>query len=87
MQFEEVHFGKLQETGEYITIKKFIEGTFEKYIKNTEELCVPGANIIGQKAACLAHFYEKSMKQLMVLVGSGHLFYDPEIAPTCWKGQ
>ena len=48
VQFEEVHFGKLQETGECITI--------EKYINNTGELCVPEANLIGQKAACLAHF-------------------------------
>ena len=83
VQFEEVHFGKLQETGECITIEKFIEGTFEKYINNTGELCVPEANLVGQNAACLAHFsYEKSKKQLMVLdlQGSGHLFYDPEIA-------
>ena len=27
VQFEEVHFGKLQETGECITIEKFIEDT------------------------------------------------------------
>ena len=90
VQFEEVHFGKLQETGECITIEKFIEGTFEKYINNTGELCVPEANLVGQKAACLAHFsYEKSNKQLMVLdlQGSGHLFHDPEIASTELVGK
>lgn len=85
LKFEEVHFGKLQETGECITIERYIEGTFEKYINNTGELCVPKSNLIGQKAECLAHFsYEKSKKQLVVLdlQGTGHLLYDPEIAST-----
>lgn len=85
LQFETVYFGKMQDTGECITVERYIDGNFQKYLNNTGELSVPNDNLLGQKAECLAHFsYEKSKKQLMVLdlQGSGHLLYDPEIAST-----
>ena len=62
VQSEQVHFGKLQETG-CTTIQRYIKDTFEKYINNIGELCDPEANLIGQKEACLAHFsYVRSLK-------------------------
>ncbi len=83
LQFQVVYFGKIQATGECVTIEQFIKGDFAKYINNTGEICVSTDNLIGQKAECLVHFsYETSNHQLMVLdlQGSGHILYDPEIA-------
>ena len=81
LRFKDIYFAKLD--NECLTLEKFIEGKFEKYMNNTGELCVSHDNVIGQKAECFSHFsYEKSNSQLMVadLQGSGHMFFDPEIA-------
>ena len=90
LQFEMVYFGKIQDTGECITVERYIDGNFQKYINNMGKLSVHNNNFLGQKAECFAHFFnEKSKKQLMVLdlQGSGHLLYDPEIASTNLHGE
>ena len=56
LQFQVVYFGKIQATGECVTIEQFIKGDFAKYINNTGEICVSTDNLIGQKAECLVHF-------------------------------
>ena len=86
LKYQEVYFAKLD--SECLTLEKFIEGKFEKYLNNTGELCVPDENVIGRKAQCLSYFsYEISNGQPMVLdlKGSGHILYDPEIASATIK--
>jgi hypothetical protein len=79
MQFQMVYFGKIQGTGECVTIERCIKGEFVKYVNNTGELCVSSGHLLGQKAECLVHFsYKKSNHQLMVLdlQGSSHMLFD-----------
>ncbi|CAB3977778.1 transient receptor potential cation channel subfamily M member 6-like [Paramuricea clavata] len=90
MQFQMVYFGKIQGTGECITIERYIKGEFVKYVNNTGELCVSSGHLLGQKAECLVHFsYEKSNHQLMVLdlQGSSHMLFDPEVASKKLVGE
>ena len=66
------------DTGDYVTIEEFIEGTFVKYIDNTGLRCVNDSNLMGQKVECLVNFtYEKSQEKLMVvdLQVSGYTLY------------
>ena len=68
--------------GEVVTVEKFIEGDFIKYVNNTGERCVDD-NLIADKAEAFCHYsYEKSEGKLMVvdIQGSNYILYDPEIA-------
>ena len=53
--------------GEFVTLEDFIEGTFEKYINNTGEICGDGTSEISLKAEAFVHFtYVNSNQQLIV---------------------
>jgi len=74
-----LHVGKLY--GECITVEKYLEGEFQKYINNTGD--VFGGSELTMKAEAFSHFtYQKSGQQLMVvdIQGVSHQLFDPEIA-------
>eukprot|EP00112_Aurelia_sp_Birch-Aquarium-sp1_P010918 Seg2308.6 transcript_id=Seg2308.6/GoldUCD/mRNA.D3Y31 product="Transient receptor potential cation channel subfamily M member 6" protein_id=Seg2308.6/GoldUCD/D3Y31 len=67
---------------EYVTIEKFIYGTFEKHINNTGAIS-SAETVIARKASAFVHFsYEQSQRKLMVvdIQGCGYTLMDPEIA-------
>ena len=67
---------------EYVTIEKFIYGTFEKHINNTGAI-TSTETVIARKASAFVHFsYEKSQWKLMVvdIQGCDYILMDPEIA-------
>ena len=69
--------------GEFVTLEDFIEGTFEKYINNTGEICGDGTSEISLKAEAFDHFtYVNSNQQLIVsdIQGVNYWLCDPEIA-------
>lgn len=70
--------------GESVTLESFLEGTFQKFINNTGELCGDDyTSEISLKAEAFVHYtFVKSGKQLMVtdIQGVNYLLCDPEIA-------
>ena len=81
--YNKVYFSCM--SGEYVTIEKFIEGTFIKWINNTGDVCVEKKDTteVSLKAEAFVHYtYIKSKKQLMVtdIQGIGYTLCDPEIA-------
>jgi hypothetical protein len=65
--YDKVYFSCMN--GEYITIEKFIQGTFNKWVNNTGEICVATkeSTEVSLKAETFVHYmYIKSKKQLMV---------------------
>lgn len=80
-KYDKVFYGKVG--SEYITLERFIEGDFVKYINNTGKTSLPDAGEIILKAETFVHYtYVKSGKQLMVLdlQGVDNNLCDPEIA-------
>lgn len=83
-QYNKVYFSCMG--SEYVTIEKFIEGTFTKWINNTGEILCAGkeeTTEVSLKAETFVHYtYIKSKKQLMVsdIQGIGYTLCDPEIA-------
>jgi len=66
-----------------VTLEDFIEGTFEKYINNTGEICGDCYSEISLKAEAFVHFtYVNSNQQLIVsdIQGVNYWLCDPEIA-------
>ena len=81
-RYRNVYCGKTKE-GECVTIEKFIDGKFRKYLNNTGLLCGDKADPLCQKAKCLAHFSQEKSKGKILLVdiqGGGFEPYDPEVA-------
>jgi len=79
-EYKKVFMGKT-DSGEFVSIGKFIKGDFVKYINNNGEVCEEGT--VCDKAQAFVHFtYEKSEGKLIVLDihGAGYTLYDPEIA-------
>ena len=71
----------------FVTVEKFIDGTFTKWINNTGDTCVDRkkSTEISLKAETFVHYtYIKSKKQLMVtdIQGIEYSLCDPEIAST-----
>ena len=67
-------------SGEFVSIKEYIDGDFIKYIKNNGDVCEKGT--VCDKAEAFVHFtHEKSEGKLIVLdiQGAGYTLYDPEI--------
>ncbi|KXJ10632.1 Transient receptor potential cation channel subfamily M member 6 [Exaiptasia diaphana] len=82
LTYTKVYLGKLY--GEYVTIEKYLEGTFSKHVNNTGKVCGDGSEV-SLKAEAFSHYtYQKSREQLMVLdvQGVGFDLCDPEIATT-----
>jgi hypothetical protein len=68
---------------EIVTVEEFIPRDFEKYIKNTGNVCGDAESDVCQKTKCLVHYtFERSDKQLMLLdiQGCDYTFFDPEVA-------
>ena len=67
--------------GEHVTIEKYIDGEFTKYVNNTGSVLCEGE--IGEKAEAFIHFtWERSGKNFMLLdlQGVGYLRCNPEIS-------
>lgn len=79
--FTKLYYGKFKE--EAVTVEKFIDGTFVKYVNNTGDIVVRDQSPIALKAESFAHYsYVKSGKQLIIvgIQGVGYTLFDPEIA-------
>lgn len=79
-KYHKVYFSCLG--SEFVTVEKFIPGTFTKWINNTGDVCVTQTTEHSLKAEAFVHYtYEKSSQQLMVtdIQGVGYTLCDPEI--------
>ena len=82
--YNDIFMGKIEISGEYVTIEEYISGSFKKYVNNDREISNEKCASC-EKAECLAHFsFEKSDRKLMLLdiQGAGYTLCDPEIATT-----
>lgn len=80
-RYEKVYFSSFN--GEFVTLEGFLEGTFEKYVNNTGEICGDATSEISLKAESFVHFtYVNSDRQLLVsdIQGVGYCLCDPEVA-------
>ena len=63
--YTKVYLGKLD--GECVTLESYMNGTFQKYINNTCDICAVGSELT-MKAETFVHYsYVKSAKQLMIV--------------------
>ncbi len=80
--YNSIFMGKVELTGECVTIEEYISGCFKKYVNNDGAISNE-KSASCEKAECLAHFsFEKSESKLMLLdiQGAGYTLCDPEIA-------
>ena len=58
LKYKNVYYGEIEGDLEkrFVTVEKFIDGRFRKYINNNDEVCLTGDGI-SEKAECLAHFF------------------------------
>ena len=64
--FTKLYYGKFKE--ESVTVEKFIEGKFVKYVNNTGDIVVNDQSPIALKAESFAHYsYIKSGKQFIIV--------------------
>ena len=87
--YDSMFLGKIKSTKNekqsFVTIEKFIEGKFIKYVNNNGIVTANRDDVITQKAEALVHFsYQMSKGEfvLLDLQGTGYKLYDPEIAST-----
>ena len=71
--------------GEPVTVERFVEGQFVKFVNNNGKPCLPepGQKDLLAKAETLCHFSYVDSNQKLMLVdiqGAGYKLYDPEIA-------
>ena len=86
--YTKLFYAKLE--SEAITIEKYIDGAFTKYINNTGAINHKDESEAAKKAQTFAHYsYIKSGKQIMVLDLQGVGFYlcDPEIASSTLRAD
>ena len=81
--YQEVFFGVI-EKNEFVTIEKYISGSFTKYTNNDGKPLNKESNVeLIDKAECLSHFSHVKSEGKLLLVdiqGSKYDLYDPEIA-------
>ena len=85
--YTKVYLGKLD--GECVTLESYLNGTFQKYINNTGDICAVGSELT-MKAETFVHYsYVKSAKQLMIvdIQGVDYALCDPEIASSTLMGR
>ena len=87
--YDNIFLGKiksLENTNQgFVTIEKYIEGSFTKYINNNGNVTANKNDVITQKAETLVHYsYQMSKGQFLLvdIQGTGYKLYDPEIAST-----
>lgn len=82
LRYNKIFLGKIG-SDEVVTVEEFIDGSFDKYINNTGNICGDADSPICHKAEWLAHYsYERSNKEVMVvdIQGCNNILFDPEIA-------
>lgn len=84
LTFNKLFLGKIEATGEFVTVEEFVPGNFVKYVNNDGLICSKDSDM-RQKAESLPHFsFIKSKEELMVLDIQGSVsqykLFDPEIA-------
>ena len=83
-EYQKVYYSIYE--GQPVTIEKYVDGSFHKYINNDGQCAateIDEIKAIYEKAQTLVHFsYILSEKKFMLvdLQGSGYQLYDPEIA-------
>ena len=87
--YDNMYLGKIKSTENenqsFVSIEKFIEGKFIKYVNNNGIVTASKDDVITQKAEALVHFsYQMSKGEFLLLdlQGTGYRLYDPEIAST-----
>ena len=87
--YDSMLFGKITENNGdacFVTIERYLEGSFTKYVNNTGEISSTTRNsddIIMKKAETLMHYsYQVSQGECLLvdIQGTGYQLYDPEIA-------
>jgi hypothetical protein len=63
-KYNKVYCGKMG--SECITLERFLEGKFVKYVNNTGDVTLPDGSEIVSKAETFVHTYHKSSKQLII---------------------
>ena len=87
--YDDMYLGKIMSTDNaeqgFVTIEKYIEGKFIKYVNNNGNVTANMKDVTTQKAEALVHFSYQMSKGEFLLVdiqGTGYKLYDPEIAST-----
>ena len=82
MEYNSLMLVTVMETKEVVTVERFIEGQFIKYVNNDGNV-IPTNGHMQDMAEAFSHFtFVKSNSQLMVLdtQGSNEIMFDPEVA-------
>ncbi|XP_022803591.1 transient receptor potential cation channel subfamily M member 6-like [Stylophora pistillata] len=77
LEYRKIFMGKT-DIDEFLTVEEYTEGDFVKYISNNDQLCGKDSEISNKAEA--NHKKSKGKLMLLDIQGSGHTFYDPEIA-------
>lgn len=88
--YDNMYLGKIIKSTDnpnqgFVTIERYIEGKFVKYVNNTGNVTADKNDVTTQKAETLVHFSYQMSKGAFLLVdiqGTGYKLYDPEIAST-----
>ena len=87
--YDNIYLGKIKSTENanrgFVTIEKYIEGSFIKYVNNNGNVTANKEDVITHKAETLVHYsYQMSKGQFLLvdIQGTGYKLYDPEIAST-----
>ena len=81
-----MHFGKIKhddETEHFVTIERYMEGEFTKYINNNGDTTSTTEDTVTKKAEALVHYsYQVSQGEFLLvdIQGTGYQLYDPEVA-------
>lgn len=84
--YDTMHFGKIKKDNEaecFVTVEKYMEGNFTKYINNTGKIVSNNEDTVTKKAEALVHYsYQVSQGEFLLvdIQGTGYQLYDPEVA-------
>ncbi|CAB3984462.1 transient receptor potential cation channel subfamily M member 6-like [Paramuricea clavata] len=84
--YDSMLFGKIvEDNGDvcFVTIERYLEGSFTKYINNNGKISSSSDDDITKKAETLMHYsYQVSQGECLLvdIQGTGYQLYDPEVA-------
>jgi hypothetical protein len=87
--YDNIYLGEIKPTSNanrgFVTIEKYIEGEFTKYVNNNGHVTADKKDVKTQKAEALVHYsYQLSKGQFLPvdIQGTDYKLYDPEVAST-----
>jgi hypothetical protein len=87
--YDNIYLGEIKPTSNanrgFVTIEKYIEGEFTKYVNNNGHVTADKKDVKTQKAEALVHYsYQLSKGQFLLvdIQGTDYKLYDPEVAST-----